>query len=165
MNIERVNYWIALTANIGVLAGVIFLALQIQQSNRIATITAANEVYSNYAAVQQLYIENPHIVELVAEIRHIDDPKDIGEIERDLLEAYFKRLFNAWYPTSVSFENGLISEESFNSISDDVRTAAIRVGPAGRVVWRELNSEYDSIGDTHVMRLIQSALDELGTPR
>ena len=36
MNIERLNSWLTLIANIGVIAGIIFLALEIDQSNREA---------------------------------------------------------------------------------------------------------------------------------
>jgi len=36
MNLEKVNSWLALIANVGVIVGIVFLALEINQSNRQA---------------------------------------------------------------------------------------------------------------------------------
>jgi hypothetical protein len=35
MNLERINHWLALAANLGVLIGVIFLAVEMRQNSAI----------------------------------------------------------------------------------------------------------------------------------
>ena len=150
---------------IAVLLTLFYLARQIQQSNKIALIAASNESFSNYASLNELYINNPRILELLAEIRHLEDPSEIGDIERGILSAFLRRLFNAWYPTSVSYENGLIPVETFNSIAEDAKFVAEELGPAGRIIWRELLLGYESFAENSVIGFIHSALDKFDTPR
>ena len=43
MDIEKLNRWLTLGANVGVLAGIIFLALEIQQNSRLARLQFEDE--------------------------------------------------------------------------------------------------------------------------
>ena len=45
MNIERTNYWIAIAANIGVIASVAFLAIEIRQNTQISHAQAVQEYH------------------------------------------------------------------------------------------------------------------------
>lgn len=35
MNVDQINRWLMLAANIGVIAGIVFLAVEIQQNNEL----------------------------------------------------------------------------------------------------------------------------------
>ena len=165
MKFDNFNNLLNLLGNLGVIAGVVFLALEIQQSNRIALIEASNEVFANYASFNELFLVNPQLAEIIAGIRRLDQPDEIEEAELDILSAYLKRVFNGFYSTNISFQNGLLSQDAFNALSEDARIIARSIGPAGRIVWRELITEYESFEENEVIGLIHTALDEFDTPR
>lgn len=64
MNLDQVNKWLTLLANFGVIGGLVFLALEIQQNTTAVQASAIQE--STDVARQQLlmYATNPTLIEL-----------------------------------------------------------------------------------------------------
>ena len=65
MNLDRVNQWLTLLANFGVIGGLIFLGLEIQQ-NTVAVQASAIQESTGVAREQLLmYATNPSLIELI----------------------------------------------------------------------------------------------------
>ena len=65
MDTEKLNKWVSLLANIGVLAGIVFLGLEIRQSNRIAMASAELSIRDHYFAHNQMVVTDDRVAELL----------------------------------------------------------------------------------------------------
>jgi hypothetical protein len=136
--LDRLNQWLMLIANLGVIAGFVFLALEIQQNSEAIK---AQTYQSRTEAGQELSItimDSEHFAPLLAKLGSglfPADPAALAELnpeERIRLTAFqlFLRLTldNQLY----QYEQGFIDEEFFNNTTKP--TMAIMT-PA----WEELN--------------------------
>lgn len=56
---EKLNQWLTLAANLGVLIGVIFVVVELNQANRIAAYSAESTRRTQFLAMNTARIENP----------------------------------------------------------------------------------------------------------
>ena len=107
-------------ANVGVLAGIIFVAFEIRQSNRIAVGTSSYELNRHFMEINNLYITNPDLLSLVVELADEDfAPKD--ERQREQAEAYARRILNNWVAIQDAHDNGIVSEALYLMAAEDVK--------------------------------------------
>jgi len=115
MNLDNLNRWITLGANIGVLAGIIFLAIEINQN------TAAVRSGSFQARTDQLLgitTSIPQSDELLSAITKLDffgsfcapDETRIEELTAEERAAFIAFLYSNW----VRFENMFYQSQSGN---------------------------------------------------
>ena len=85
MDIEKLNRWLALGANIGVLAGIVFLALEINQSSRIARLQFADDRISTWQQGELAVFG-----ETIAHVweKSVHDPASLSLAETRMLDAY-----------------------------------------------------------------------------
>lgn len=84
MNFDHLNRWLTLIANVGVLIGIVFLAREIDQSNRIAERDGRSELVSNELEFQSTLIENPDRTALMVKLRNKGgeySPEEVFEAE------------------------------------------------------------------------------------
>jgi len=62
---DRLNRWITLGANIGVLAGIIFLGLEIRQNTLVAKIESANTLEQNLRGVTLSIWSDPEFARIL----------------------------------------------------------------------------------------------------
>jgi hypothetical protein len=103
MNTEKLNHWLSLTANIGVLIGIIFLAIEIGQTNQLMEAEAR---YNQLTGVQETYtllIENPDFAETFAKAVPSAPPtqgdySSFNLTYRELFQmtSYMRMIFNRW---------------------------------------------------------------------
>ena len=86
MDKKSLNSWLTLTANVGVIAGIFFLALEIRQSNQIALVANETEIRKSYADHLQAVFTNKESAGLLARATQRDADFDDAEIE--MLSAY-----------------------------------------------------------------------------
>jgi hypothetical protein len=78
MNIEKINHWIALIANIGVVAGVVFLAFEIQQNNELLVQSSRYSMLENQKDWKFFLNGDPEISKLM----YTPNVGELNEIER-----------------------------------------------------------------------------------
>ena len=62
MNLEKLNHWLTLAANLGVLAGIIFLAIEIQQSTNAQLATSRQQVMEADLVLVTNLIQYPELL-------------------------------------------------------------------------------------------------------
>ena len=98
MDVEKINRWLTLIANIGVVGGLIFLGIEIQQ-NTNATRASAIQQATNVAR-QQLYVyaEDPELTRLV--MTDFDELNELDQTRVALLSRAFfigmQNLYRQW---------------------------------------------------------------------
>ena len=107
MNLDNLNRWITLVANIGVLAGIMFLAVEINQNNQLME-SEARLAQSNSAqeAWREIY-QNEGTAELFAKVQA---GGQLDEVEKIKLEAYQRRQIISLQFQYLEFSNGMLDQ-------------------------------------------------------
>jgi len=137
MKISDYNDGLSLLANIGVIAGIFFLAFELQQNTNIARANAYQQLNQDLAVVREWLVSDPVLDELyrkyqIGQSRELDEQeiRRISTIVRSMIAAYD----NAYYFYTL----GVISESEwrrffvgacfqFRSISSDDRLRRIPI--------------------------------------
>ena len=103
---------ITILANFGVIAGIVFLGVQINQSNHLARAATRNDVAQSVAG---LIRDNntTEIVELSLELR--DNPAALTEAERRKLFQNFQVQFRTWENIHYQYRMGLFDQAEFDA--------------------------------------------------
>jgi hypothetical protein len=65
VNLDSTNRWLTLVANIGVLAGLIFLANELQQNTVATRLEAASNFNASFSEIELFIAGNPEFAELL----------------------------------------------------------------------------------------------------
>ena len=104
MNSDRLNRWLTLGANVGVLVGLIFVALEIRQANKIALVSTELGVRDAYSQLNETVYSNREVADVLYRAR---DPKtEFNGADSEIAEKYAYRNINTWVGTETAYENG-----------------------------------------------------------
>ncbi len=109
MAIDKWNQWLVLVANISVLIGIIIVALELRQTNRIALRDARSEIVEFTSANNLAVVENPGVAEIWRKLRYSEQLDDL-EIEQ--LNRIITQQLNLWSLVRISYEADLIADIS-----------------------------------------------------
>ncbi len=115
MNLDRVNQWLSLQANLGVLFGLIFLIAELNQSNRIAVYSAESTRRTQFLDMNTSRIENP---EIIAKLMQTDP--ELSEVEWVQALYTARQQTNTWIDAENAVINGLLSENTYREIFNDI---------------------------------------------
>ena len=107
MKLDQVNKWLTLMANAGVLAGIIFLSLEINQSNRIAVQEAHSNLTSELGEVQNLILENQELARVMSKLATGGELSPEEQVQAVSFAWTFVNQAAALY---LTYENGFISD-------------------------------------------------------
>ena len=115
MEPDRLNRWLNLVVNLGVIVGIAFLIVELDQTNRIARYTAeigwrsqAIEINSNRIEYSETYAK------LQA------DEAELTPSERAQALMMARQLFNFWNSTESAYNLDLISDRTFDEFLNDI---------------------------------------------
>ena len=118
MALEKLNEWLGLLANLGVFAGLVFLAVEIQQSNRIAVGTAESGWTLQASEVNRSVVENEVTAKLAGKL---STPNPKLTVAEEAQAKFFARQFsNLWTSAARLHANGLMEDTSFAEAVLDV---------------------------------------------
>ncbi len=149
MNNKKLNQWLTLGANLGVVAGLIFLGIEINQNTR-ATIAAASEEITNQSlSYFALGMDNQVIARALYK-------QSVGEeldgFEQDQLWRHQFYNFRGFQNVFLQYRRGYLEEEEWSTyrlvlasrLARDPNARRMWEGPAGG--WNPyFQSEVDSI--------------------
>ena len=157
MDTSRLNNWLTLAANIGVIAGIFFLAFEIRQSNRIALVANETDIRKSYADLTAAIFSNRDSAELLA--RATDPNAEFDDVELEMLSAHVLTMLNLWTAVEIGYDNGMLPRQTYNDVHDDIRVYA-KYYPAMHTIMRAAMDDYPSGLGSDVYRLINEALAE-----
>ena len=116
MKLSSLNEWLTFGANFGVLIGLIFLIVELDQSNRVAVYTAESSRRSQYNEANEFFVEKS---EIAAKLRSTNPVLSDSES----VEAYHIALIfiNNWIDAEFAYQNELVSEATFEESLTDIR--------------------------------------------
>ena len=111
MELDKLNKWLTLIANLGVLIGVFFLVVELRQSNSIANREAASEITSAGSKLNSGVVENPEFAMLRSKLRDAD--AELSPMEEEQALSWTLMQLNFYILVDNSYENGLIDESLY----------------------------------------------------
>lgn len=112
MKVTKVNEWLSLTANIGVLIGIVFLAFELSQNNRLmeseARLNQGDRVQQSW---EEVYL-NPHLADLLAKY---SSGEALTPSEQIQFEAFQRRQLMGFQFQFEEFANGALDTINLNA--------------------------------------------------
>ena len=90
MDADRLNRWLTLVANLAVVAGIIFLGLELRQNNELLQFEVESIYFENRVWGLERSIENPEFGVLVFKARN---GAELDEFEAYQVRGYYRRVF------------------------------------------------------------------------
>ena len=157
MDTEQLNKWLSFLANIGVLAGILFLALEIRQSNRIALATAEMSIRDHYLVHNQMVVTDDRVAELL--VRAEDPDAEFSAVETTRLDAYIYMNANTWRAIEIAYSNGLLPPETFKIIDGEIN-GILRWYPGLRPIMQQFVEDLPTQDDRYVSEAMRQALQD-----
>ncbi len=139
MNLSKVNQWLTLLANIGVLAGIIFLAIEIRQSGDAVTAQMQDSIADGFIALNMATINDPQVG--VTWVIGLNEPDRLSDAEAIRFSMLMRALFNQFIRVHGLYRTGLLEESDWALYAREAAT--IMSSPGGKLHWagNEMNSE------------------------
>ena len=118
MDSDRLNRWLSVASNLGVIVGIVFLAVEINQSNSIAEYSAENTRRALFAELNSNFLTSPKLAALGVKLQETSPVLS----EQESVQAGFlvRRFFNAWANSEEAYRRGLLSEFSWQGTLIDI---------------------------------------------
>jgi len=102
---------IGILANLGVIAGIIFLGIEINQANQAARSQARTDIATSIAEFNMSLADSPELAELF--LRGLPNPASLTALERLRVTSYMSALLRLWENSHYQYRNGLFDEVEF----------------------------------------------------
>jgi hypothetical protein len=121
MKLSEINEWLNLLANIGVFAGILFLAFEIQQNSNIARTAAYNDNINSFNEWRYQVVSDPEALSMMADYR---DVNDVTALKKDIIiNSQWAIYEQAFY----SYSYGLMAANEWERFKGSVCTNYRRV--------------------------------------
>jgi len=138
---DRLNQWLALVANIGVLIGVFVVAYELQQNTAVARAQATFQVNASIDPAYRARAQNAELAKLI--LTGNNKPDELNEVESEQFAAWFRAEMNSAEALWFYYENGLIPEGEFGGYQTAICSRVATKG--GRANWQR-QSKYFANG-------------------
>jgi hypothetical protein len=140
MNLNKVNHWLTLLANIGVLAGIVFLAIEIRNSSNAVTAQMQDSIADGFTTLNMATINDPQVG--VTMVIGMKQPDRLSDTEAIRFSMYLRALFNQYIRVHGMYKIGLLDESHWALYAREAAT--IMSSPGGKLHWavNEMNPEF-----------------------
>ena len=108
VNLDSTNRWLTLAANVGVLAGIVFLAYELQQNTVATQLEAATNFQGSFSEIEMLVAGSPEFADLLVKGVQGDD---LSATEQFRLNAFYTNVLRQWQFIHFQYLTDSINEE------------------------------------------------------
>jgi hypothetical protein len=142
-----------------VVLSLMFVAFEIRQSNKIATVSNVNEIYARFTAVNGALMSDPELARLVLKASEAEELSDLTKSEILRYYSWIQFLTNIWLSANIAYDNGQLAEPTYNALFDDASYNLQVTGPAGRRIWKKYINTFPALSDMAIIIFIKSELE------
>ena len=140
MNLDSTNRWLTLVANIGVLAGIIFLAYELQQNTVATQLEAASNFNASFSEIELFIAGNPEFAELLTRGR---EGEEITGVDQLRLTVFYNQILRQWQFTHFQYLSDAVDEDNWQA--QRAFMVEIISGDLGLLNhWRNFKHQYSS---------------------
>jgi hypothetical protein len=138
MDIDKINKWLTLFSNIGVLAGILFLGLEIEQNSELMQVQIAQTRSSDAVAAQELTINSPYIPQIRIKV---NNGEQLTPEESMRYADFFRASIRVQDNILFQYQEGMLRESEIRSIEAFVK-GRIATPEANRQLWERSKAIY-----------------------
>ena len=136
--IERLNRWLTLAANIGVLAGILFLSFELRQNTVASRLQAASNFQDSFSEIEFFIARNPEFAELLDKGRRGVPVSDVDQLR---LTVFYGTVLRTWQNTHLQYLSGALDKQIWQG--SETRFAIILGEDLGLYEhWRSSQNQY-----------------------
>lgn len=143
---------VSILANIGVIAGIVFLGYELRQNTTAMKSTAAQDIYGQIAHIFDVRMDS-EIMAII--IKGNEQPNSLTRVERDQYQAYLGQTVQAWQNIYFQSREGVYDSKLAGSWWQTMRNEL--EWPGFRVYWEAysvmVSPEFASFVNSEVMKL------------
>jgi hypothetical protein len=136
MDADRLNKWLTLGANLGVLAGIILLILELDQNREAIQAQTRNDISQGAIGVVSLAIDNPHLAEVIVRYNR---GEELSDSEQYILDSRSEIIFRYFENVHYQYRLGTYDEDEFSRQMVTMKVVAANT-PSLRKYWCENSS-------------------------
>jgi len=155
MKSERLNWFLTVGANVGVILGLVFLAIQIYQSTLATQATLHLDLVTYGRENAELLASDDELAEIV--LRGEEDLTSLSPVERERFLIFTTWRMTVWETAFLNWDTGVVDDRYWNQF-DAWYSEMVRSRPGYREWWVETRFAFDPIFREHVDSLVGSAL-------
>ena len=153
MNSESLKYWTTLLANLGVLLGLFFLVLEVQQNSGIAATQARMDFASMWREIDSAR-QDESFAELL--IKSYDNPRALSVVEVTQLDAYYWGIIDQMLSAQVAAATG-VRQGSFEVTADQAATIYF-ANEFAQAWWRHTRLSFDDSENSDFLQVMDEAI-------
>jgi hypothetical protein len=129
-DLASANRWLTLTANVGVLVGLIFLAVEVRHAGNATELQTIESVSEGWFRLNELIVSDPELARIV--VLGLEYPEALTDVESIQFSMHMTMFTNQFTRIGKHYELGLISEQEYQNSSYEL--ASFYNTPGGRVI-------------------------------
>jgi hypothetical protein len=145
MELDRLNRWLTLVTNLGVIVGIAFLIVELDQTNRISRYTAEIGWSTQAIVLNSTRIDNS---ETYAKLQ--SDEAELTPSERAQALMMARQLINFWSTAESAYNLGLISDGTFEETLIDI-SVVLKEAPGLLPFFAYLQDAYKADHNTSIV--------------
>ncbi|MEP6390337.1 MAG: hypothetical protein ABJ056_10485 [Halioglobus sp.] len=159
MDSDRITRLLTLLANTGVIVGIVFLALEMQQTSAIATAEARLEYSAGWRSVDESRQDESFSKLLV---KSIEAPEELSMAEFVRLDGYYSGILDQMLSAQTARATGIV-EGPFAEVANSIG-AIYFSNDFARSWWKHVRSEWSEPSDGGFQQVVNDAISagELG---
>jgi len=154
---DRLNWFLTIAANVGVVAGLGFLAVELRQNALSTQADLHLELMSYGREHAELLISDDSLAELV--LRGEGDPSALTELEREKFLLFTSWRMGIWEIAYLNNKEGVVADRYWR-IWDPWYSEIVRRGPGYVFWWKQARHGYDRGFQKHVDRVLEASSDD-----
>ena len=151
MDSDRLNRWLTLAANIGVVAGIVLLVYELNQNREMMRAQVRNEISDRLVDIQMTVASNPQLADVLYRARA---GEELTGSERT---QFFNRnvaMYRYWESVHYQYRLGLYDDSEFFKQRDAWRSY-INSSDAVSSVWCGIREEFSIEFENEVNQLLE----------
>jgi hypothetical protein len=106
------------------LGSLIFLAMEINQSNKIAIASIQYDILSDFNEFHRLVVADPEVAEFISTLKEASGA-EFSPAEEVRAHSFVTNFINLWYVIQTAHDNGQLTDETFQAYLEDARSTML----------------------------------------
>ena len=114
MDSDRINRWLTLGANLGVVIGIVFLGYELRQNSALLEAEAGRQLNQNQISLYSEMMTSPELTEFLAKLKRGDELTDAEKIRE---RAFYSRLILNWRWEFAEYRSGRLGQDQLPDLA------------------------------------------------
>jgi hypothetical protein len=153
MTFDRLNWFLTLAANVGVVLGLGFLVVELRHNTLATQATLNLDVLEYGRESAELLLSNDQFADIV--FRGERDPQSLSPAERDRFLIFTSWRLGVWETIFMNADEGVVADRYFHNYNAWY-SGILHRGPGYIYWWSESRHAFDPAFQEHVDRVFES---------